>query len=63
MDNNSSFSLPEISLELSVEQKFSLAAIELAAKEKTKEELASLLVQATAIMMAKDNAIRGLLKR
>jgi len=49
--------------ELSLEQKFQMKLIEQAAQKMDKEQMLVLLIQASRLLMLKDNAIKSLMKQ
>lgn len=57
------FMLPEISLELTLEQQFQMRLIEEQVAIMTREQATELLLQASRLLMLKDNVIRSLVKK
>jgi hypothetical protein len=58
MDSNSGFLSPKLSLE----QKFQMRLMEKSARQMNREEALSLLLQASRLLMLKDNVIKQLMK-
>lgn len=57
------FMLPEISLELTLEQKFQMRLIEEQVAIMTHQQATKLLLQVSRLLMIKDNVIRSLVKK
>lgn len=57
------FMLPEISLELTLEQQFQMRLMEEQVAIMTREQATELLLQASRLLMIKDNVIRSLVKK
>lgn len=55
--------LPEISLELNLEQQFQLRLMEEQVGTMSAEQTKDLLLQASKLLMLKDNVIRSLVKK
>ncbi len=49
--------------ELTLEQQFQVRLIEDSAQNLTREQMADMLIQASRLLMLKDNAIRSLMKK
>lgn len=58
-----SFSPLDLNLELSLEQEFQLKVMQESAKEISHDRAVSLLMDATRLLMVKDNAIRSLMRQ
>jgi Phycobilisome degradation protein nblA len=57
------FMLPEISLELTLEQQFQMRLMEEQVGTMTQQQTQDLLLQASRLLMLKDNVIRSLVKK
>jgi hypothetical protein len=57
------FMLPEISLELTLEQQFQMRLMEEQVGDMTQQQVQDLLLQASRLLMLKDNVIRSLVKQ
>jgi hypothetical protein len=57
------FMLPEISLELTLEQQFQMRLMEEQVGAMTQQQVQDLLLQASRLLMLKDNVIRSLVKQ
>lgn len=57
------FMLPEISLELTMEQQFQMRLMEEQVGKLTHQQATDLLLQASRLLMLKDNVIRSLVKK
>ncbi|AFY61532.1 MULTISPECIES: NblA/ycf18 family protein [Cyanophyceae] len=55
--------LPELSVELTFEQQFQMRLMEEQVGEMTQQQAKELLLQASRLLMMKDNVIRSLIKR
>lgn len=55
--------LPEISLELTLEQQFQIRLMEEQVATMTQQQATELLLQASRLLMLKDNVIRSLMKK
>lgn len=59
---NPNFPNYNLNLELSLEQKFNIKLFENSVKLMNAEEMRSLLMEASKLLMVKDNIIKGLMK-
>jgi hypothetical protein len=57
------FMLPELSLELTLEQQFQMRLMEEQVVTMNQQQIQDLLLQASRLLMLKDNVIRSLVKK
>jgi hypothetical protein len=57
------FMLPELSLELTLEQQFQMRIMEEQVAGMPQQQMQELLLQASRLLMVKDNVIRSLIKK
>lgn len=57
------FMLPELSLELTLEQQFQMRIMEEQVVGMPQQQMQELLLQASRLLMVKDNVIRSLIKK